>query len=79
MPDATIVLTIFDKFLHIVGLIRAGKIKRDDRIDQSLHALYKALNETKSYVASLNEGSEKDRRKEHEIANMWHEARSLSE
>ena len=74
MPNATIVLTIFDKFLNIVGLIRTGKIKRGERIDQALHSLYKALNETKSYVASLNEGSQRDRRREHEIASLWHDA-----
>lgn len=74
MPDATIVLTIFDKFLKILGLIREGKIKRDEKIDQGLQALYKALNETKSYVVSLNEGNIRDRRKEHNIAYMWHEA-----
>lgn len=74
MADATIVLTIFDKFLKILGLIRKGKIKRDEKIDQALQALYKALNETKSYVASLNEGSARNRGKEHDIAYMWHEA-----
>ena len=74
MADATIVLTILDKFLNIVGLIRDGKLKRNENIDNALRALYKALNETKSYVASLNEGNARNRSKEHDIAYMWHEA-----
>lgn len=74
MPEAIIVLTIFDKFLNIVGLVRDGKLKRDEKIDQALHSLYKALNETKAYVTTLNEGNERDRRREHDIAYLWHEA-----
>jgi len=74
MPDPMIVLTIFDKFLKILGLIREGEIKRDEKIDKSLKALYKALNETKSYVASLNEGNARNRQKEYDIAYMWQEA-----
>jgi hypothetical protein len=74
MVETTIALTIFDKFLKIVGLIRSGEIQRNEQIDQSLHALYDALAETKKYVARLNEGQPHDRRHEMEIAHMWHKA-----
>lgn len=74
MAESIIILTIFDKFLKIVGLVREGKLKRDDKIDQALHALYKALNETKEYVTNLNQGNERDLRREHDIAHLWHGA-----
>ena len=32
MPEVIIVLTIFDKFLNIVGLVREGKLKRDKKL-----------------------------------------------
>lgn len=74
MPDAVGILTIFDKVLNVIGLIREGKIKRDEKIDNSLHALYAALSETKTYVISLNKGNKKNRDKEHNLARLWHYA-----
>ncbi len=74
MPEATIVLTIFDKFMNILGLIRSGEIERNEKIDAALHALNTALCETKDYVARLNEGEDADRRHEHKLARLWHDA-----
>lgn len=74
MEEASIALVIFDKFLKIIGLIRSGEIKRDEQIDESLHALYDALTETKAYVARLNDGQPNDRDQEMKIARMWHNA-----
>lgn len=74
MVEATVVFTIFDKALNVLGLIREGKVKRDEHIDSSLHALYTALAETKIYVVSLNGGARQNRNKEHKLARLWHEA-----
>ena len=74
MVDIAVLLTIFDKFLGIIGLIRGGKVKRDEKINAALHALNTALCETKDYVARLNEGEPSDRRHEHKLARLWHDA-----
>ncbi len=74
MAEAVVILTIFDKILNVLGLIRDGKVQRDDKIDNSLHALYAALGETKSYVKSLNNGSTKNYQKERNLARLWHDA-----
>jgi hypothetical protein len=74
MIEAATVLTIFDKALNVLGLIREGRVKRDSHIDSSLHALYAALSETKAYVVSLNDGSRHNRSKERKIAQLWHDA-----
>lgn len=74
MAEATVILTIFDKVLNVLGLIRDGKIQRDNKIDSSLHALYAALAETKAYVVSLNSGAKKNREKEYNLARLWHDA-----
>jgi len=74
VSKAIVVLTIFDKFLNIVGLVREGKLKRDEKTDRALHALCKALNETKAYVTRLNQGNKPDRRHEHDIAYLWPKA-----
>ena len=74
MVETAIVLTIFDKLLNILGLIRTGKIERDDKIDAALHALNTALCETKDYVSRLNEGESSDRRHEYKLARLWQDA-----
>ncbi len=74
MEEASFAIVIFDKFLKIIGLIRTGEIKRDEQIDESLHALYDALTETKAYVARLNDRQPNDRDQELKIARMWHNA-----
>jgi hypothetical protein len=43
-------------------------------MDQALFALYAAVNETKLYIASLNYGKRRDRKKEYAIAKLWHNA-----
>ena len=53
MPEISTILTIFDKILNLIGLIREGKIQRDNKIESALHALYTALAETKVYVLLL--------------------------
>ena len=74
MPEVSTILTMFDKFLNVIGLIREGKIQRDNKIDSALHALYTALAETKAYVVLLKNGANRNRNKEHNLAKLWHEA-----
>jgi len=74
MVEATLVLSIFDKCLNIFGLVRDGKLQREKQVDDGLHALFKALCETKAYVSRLNDGEKRDRRHESDIAHLWHEA-----
>lgn len=74
MVEEAIVLTIFNRCLNIIGLIRDGKVRKDSQTDKALLALYAALSETKAYVACLAEGKQRNRQHEHKIAKMWHEA-----
>lgn len=74
MAETTVILTIFDKVLNVLGLISERKIKRDEKIDASLNALYVALSETKTYIVSLKDGATQSRGKEHNITRLWHEA-----
>jgi len=74
MAEAVVLLTIVDKLLSLLGLIRAGEIKRDEKIEGALHSLNTALCETRDYVSRLNEGEESDRRHEHKLARLWSDA-----
>ncbi len=74
VTEAAIILTIFDKILNVLGLIRDGKVEKDEKIDSALHALYTALSETKAYTVLLNEGAERTRKKEFKLAQLWHDA-----
>ena len=68
------VVTLFDRLLTAIGLIREKQKARTIRTDEGLYALYAALNETKAYVSSLNSGKEKDRNREYAIAKLWQDA-----
>ena len=74
MADAVVLLGIFGGFLRVLGLIRSGEIKRDEKIEVALHALNTALCETKDYIARLDEGESPDRRHEHKLARLWQDA-----
>lgn len=74
MTEAATLIGILDKCLAVIGLIRDGKVRRDEKIDAGLHALHTALCETKAYVTRLNDGDKRDRQHEHKIANLWHYA-----
>ena len=67
-------LTIFDRLLAALGLLRAQKKERGERIDQALYALYTALNETKAYISYLESGKKRNRKREFAMARLWHDA-----
>ena len=74
MPVNEVAFAVFDRVLAVLGLIREGKRRRNDRIDQALYALYTALNETKSYIDRLDSGKKRNRKTEWSIAKLWHDA-----
>jgi hypothetical protein len=74
MPTKEMAFVIFDRVIATLGLIREGKKRRNDRIDQALYALYTALNETKAYIERLESGKRRDRKTEWAIARLWHDA-----
>ena len=71
-PEAT--FAIFDRLLAALGLIRESRKQRTERIDESLYALYTALNETKAYLSLLDSGKKRNRKKEWAIAKLWYDA-----
>lgn len=74
MVEPTLLITVFDKILNVLGLIRGDRVERDEYVDSSLYALYAALAETKAYVVSLGKGEPHDQTKEIELAQLWHNA-----
>lgn len=74
MIEPTLALTLFDKVLAGLGLIRDGKKRRTEKIDHALFALYAALSETRAYIADREKGKRKNRKREFGIANLWHSA-----
>jgi hypothetical protein len=73
-PEIMTVITVFDRILAAVGLLRAKKKERSERTDQALYALYTALNETEAYMSYLESGNEPDRKRELFIAKLWIDA-----
>ena len=74
MSEITILMTVFDKVMNVLGLIRDNKIKRDEKIDASLYVLYAALTETKAYMVALKKNGRRNTRQEHNLAKLWHDA-----
>jgi len=74
LSEPTVVFTLFDKALGVLGLIRDHKKRRTERTDQALLALYAALTETRSYISELDAGKERDPDREFAIARLWQTA-----
>ena len=74
MLDPGAAIGVFDRTLSVLGLIRDGKRKRDERTDQALFALYAALVETRAYVDELRKGKRRVHEKEITLAKLWDDA-----
>jgi hypothetical protein len=69
--EATTVLTIFDKILNIIGLVKEGKLQQNDKIDSALKLTHKALVQTQLY---LHRNGKRDTDKEFQLAELWYQA-----
>lgn len=74
MIEAEIAFALFDKLLNALGLIREGKKRHTEQIDQALRALYVALTETSAYISERNAGKRRNRKKEFSLARLWQDA-----
>ncbi len=74
MIDPATAFTLFDKVLAGLGLIREGRKARTEKVDHALNALYVALNETNAYISGRENGKRKSRKRELELAHLWHNA-----
>src|SRR5262245_46421363 len=74
MLETAAAFTLFDKLLAALGLLREGQKERSAKTDAGLAALYKALNKTKPYLELRAHGGARNRDKEFEIAQVWHDA-----
>ena len=54
MIESTTAISIFEKILDVFGLVKAGRIKRDNQVDMALKNTYKALVETQAYIRIIN-------------------------
>ena len=67
-------ISVLDRVLAVIGLIRENRKQKIERTDNALYALYTALNETNEYVEQLNLGKKRNRKTEYAIAKLWHNA-----
>lgn len=74
MIDPSIGITLFDRILATLGLLREGKKRRTEKIDNALFALSTALTETRAYIADRENGKRRNRKREFDIARLWHAA-----
>ncbi|MBA7633336.1 hypothetical protein ES703_40900 [subsurface metagenome] len=75
MPgEVSTIFTVIDLCLKFLGLVRKGKLKRDERQDERITILYDVLSETQSYIARLNRGDKRDRNVERNLARSWRRA-----
>lgn len=65
--------TLFDKLLDVLGLVKSGKIERDNRVDEALNSLHEALVETQAYVR-ISAAQGRNTEKEHNLSHLWHRA-----
>ena len=61
--------TLFDKLLDILGLVKSGKIERDNKVDEALNTLHEALVETQAYVR-ISSAQGRDAEKEHKLSRL---------
>ncbi len=73
MIEVTTAIPIFDKLLDVFGLVKAGKIKRDDQVDLALQKTHQALVETQAYIR-ISSVQDRSYEKELHLANLWYEA-----
>lgn len=69
--EVTTALTIFDKILNVIGLVKAGELQRNKEIDSALSAIHKALIETQSYLRRKNS---RNTDKEYQLSELWYQA-----
>lgn len=74
MADVSTFLILFDNLLKTIGLIREGKLRHNDKIDEALKLTMDALRETRVYANKLRNGKRRDINKEHNIAELWSQA-----
>lgn len=74
MVEPIIALSIFDRLLAILGLIRENDKLAEQRKDEALAALYAALKGTKSYLNARAARAERDLGREMDIAGLWQAA-----
>jgi len=73
MIEVTTAISIFDKLLDIFGLVKAGEIKRDEKVDLALQKTHLALVETQAYIRIISV-QERNPSKEQDLANLWYQA-----
>jgi len=73
-PEIMTGITIFNRLLAAIGLLKAKQKEKSERTDQALYALYAAVNETKAYISYLESGRRRNRKREFAIARLWHDA-----
>ena len=73
MIEATTAISIFGKILDVFGLVKSGKIKRDEKVDLALQKTHQALVETQAYIR-ISSAQPRNYEKEQPLANLWYEA-----
>jgi hypothetical protein len=74
LGEISIGLSIFDRLLAVLGMMRENKRLERERRDQALRAISAALIATKAYIVARQGGAAVDTSREIEIAGLWNEA-----
>ena len=69
--DTLSILTITDRLLDIINLVRNGKLQQDKRTDEALSQAYAALVRTQAYA---NRNGARNHDTEHKISELWYQA-----
>ncbi len=65
--ETSTALSIFDKMIGLLGLIKTGKIIRNDQVDTALRTAHKVLIETEAYIKSSS-SENRNYQKERQLA-----------
>lgn len=64
-------LAFVNGLLTVLGIIRNTRGQRRDLADRALTAIYAASNETKTYLAGLRRGKQRNLDKEGQLSHLW--------
>ncbi|MFT7500075.1 MAG: hypothetical protein ACI85Z_000717 [Rheinheimera aquimaris] len=65
-------VAIFDKLIKFLGLVKAGEVERNQKVDEALNYFHLALVETQAYLRAPPIDGDKER--ERDISFLWYKA-----
>ncbi len=73
-PESVTLFGLLDAALKAFGLVREGKIRRDEKTDKALTDLLEAVSKTELYINEFNNRNIENRKTEKNLAQLWRKA-----